>query len=311
MPWILANWRIAAAGFLILAVVGYVGAQQRRITALERQLATRVPVITEADLERLKRTNEDLVRELGSVRETIRLLAARPGETRIERIIERTGPPGRAGTPGPGGLPGRAGEVGRPGSPGAPGSEGPRGVPGTPLIPVPEQPKAREQAIERIVVHFDSGTLVGCPTLGLPSDVVELLRDPLGRLSSTAPCVWRISDQVSLREVPRAVRQRLFEIRPYIGLGWIAGGAEVGVGADVLHVGDVSLGADLRFLRADAVGAAQFGLHHVAVAASFPALGPHVRAQLGYALSLRRCLNPGVPVGCVGNAWFVGVAARF
>lgn len=126
-----------------------------------------------------------------------------------------------------------------------------------------------------------------------------------------APITAEVRTVTPVERIPQLPAERRLEVRPYIGLGWIAGGAEIGVGADILHVGDVSLGADLRFLRADAVGAAQFGLHHVAVAASFPALGPHVRAQLGYALSLRRCLNPGVPVGCVGNAWFVGVAARF
>lgn len=82
------------------------------------------------------------------------------------------------------------GPVGSPGSPGAP------GTPGTPLIPPAEQPAARAAAIEAVKVHFDPGTLI-CATP--EKDVVELLRDPAGKLSSTAPCVWKVADQVTLR----------------------------------------------------------------------------------------------------------------
>lgn len=201
MGLVLANWKVGVAALLVLSVVGYVGAQNRQIAALHRELGTMVKVIEQRDLERLKERGE-LVTELNGLRETLRLLASRPGETRIERIIERqTGPIGPPGSPG---IPGRPGEtvrgpVGSPGVPGNPGAPGQPGQPGTPLIPPGDAPAARTAAIERINVYFDPGTLL-CATP--EKDVVELLRDPQGRLSSTAPCVWKVSDQVTLRTPP-------------------------------------------------------------------------------------------------------------
>lgn len=308
MKWIKAYWVQGLIVTVLVAVGGYIGTLRAGIADRDRQLATRVSVITQEDLATLeKRVGDKIERVVGNVTERLEIMEKTPTRTVVSRTVERTGPPGPPGVPG---KPGEAirGPAGLPGQPGAPAA--PPAL-GTPLIPVPDQPRAREQATERIYQHFDPGTLVNCPTPGVPPDVVELIRYPDGRLLSTAPCIWRISDTVVLRPSPPPAARRVFQIKPYIGLGYIDRGLELGVGADLLHLGDASLGVDLRFLRADAAGVAQFGLHHVATAVSFPAFGPHVRAQLGYAWSLRPCTSAGVPAGCVASVWFAGVAARF
>ncbi len=144
---------------------------------------------------------------------------------------------------------------------------------------------------------------------------MELLRDPrTGALASTARCVWKVTDRVRL-ETPAArtaaPARQLVQLRPYLALGYLDG-LEGGIGADVFHLGDVSLGADLRIARIGAGQAFQLGLHHVNLGASLPlAVGGHVRGQLGYGISLNRCTSPGVPTGCTSDAWGASVTLRF
>ena len=291
------------AGFVIIAILGYIGVLHATIAStraefdkFKKENEGKIAAVTPADLQRLRNDlGTDIDRTLGGVRERVRLLEDRPQRTVVERTVERqTGPAGAAGRPGesirgPAGTPGPTGRDGAPGATPV--------APGTPLIPPAEQPVARQQAIEKIYLHFDPGTLVNCQAPTLDPDVVELLRDPTGRLSSTAPCIWRIADTVTLRQAPVST-QRLFAIRPYVGAGYVAGLWEAGIGADVLHLGAVSLGVDLRFLRPSPPPVV--GLHHVVVGLSTPFFVPHLRLQAGAAIGIN---NPG--------GWTLGLTARW
>ncbi|MDR7497926.1 MAG: hypothetical protein QN174_13330 [Armatimonadota bacterium] len=322
------NLRSALAVALALIAISYVGAtqlqlarQRTEIAELRQEIGRRVPVVTPQDLDALRSTvSGELTRAVGDLRETVRLLAARPGETRIDRVIERTGPPG---PPGPPGTPGRPGEPGDPGSPGGAGPPGPPGRPGTPgppdatptgpLIPEAQAPQAREWATERILAHFVPGSLLNCDAVGLEPNTVEFLRDPAGRLASTAPCVWRVTDQVRLQEpppVPAIRREPLLAFRPYLALGHVAGAPEAGFGVELMHLGRLSFGGDLRVARFLDGQTATLGLYHAVAGASYQLTGA-LRVQIGYAYSLKRCERPGIPEGCLEDGAALSVVWRF
>lgn len=277
------NWKISAGTVIVLAVLGYVGnlqltiaRQGRQIGELRADLSRAVPAISREDAEALLRGVASVKRDLEGAREEIRKLEGRPG---FVREIVRTGPPGQPGRPG---LPGRA------------------GTPGTPLILPERAERERERATERILAFFDEGSLIGCQGPGLPPLTVELLRDPTGRLLSTAPCVWRINDEV-FRDQILPPRQRLFSFEPYISMGWISGGAELGVGADLLHAGPWSVGAALWVARWAPPASAFACLCHASLGASYAVLG-NVRVLGGYAFALRPDLASGP---------FLGISLRF
>jgi hypothetical protein len=166
-------------------------------------------------------------------------------------------------------------------------------------------------ATERIVAHFVPGSLLNCDTVGLEPNAVELLRGPTGRLLSTAPCVWRVQDQVRLQDRPaEAKRESVLALRPHVALGYVAGGFEAGPGAELLHVGRLSVGGDLRVARFFDERTATFGLYHVVVGLSYQLTGP-VRLQAGYAWSLRRCERPGIPAGCLEDSAALSLLWRF
>ena len=211
---------IAAAviGLLIVALLGgavfgglVVLRQARELSDLRRTIenerqeaATRAKVITQEDMERLIRDNNAVIeRRFDAFTESLRVIATTanrpgaPGPIVIERTV--TVPPGTAGAPGKDGTPGAPGTPGTPGQPGQPGAVAPRTGP---LIPEGDAPRARAEATERILADFVPGSLLACDTVGLEPNQVEFLRDPTGRLASTARCVWRIRDQV--RVTPQA-----------------------------------------------------------------------------------------------------------
>lgn len=178
-------WKSALVGAVVLATLGLLGSQQltiarqgRQIGDLRADLSRAVPTISKEDAAALLAGVASVKRDLEGAREEIRRLEGRPG---TERIIERRGPAGSPGTPGP---------------------SGPAGTPGTPLVTPERAPGERERATERILAFFDEGSLVGCQGPGIPPLTVELLRDPTGRLLSTAPCVWKLNDQVFRDPLP-------------------------------------------------------------------------------------------------------------
>lgn len=172
-----------------------------------------------------------------------------------------------------------------------------------PIIPEADAAKARAAANEQILVHFVPGSLLNCDTVGLDPGTVELLRDPKGAMGSTAPCVWRVTDRVRL-ETPPAVAPRpsLFALRPYLAGGYLDGGLEGGLGADLLHLGKWSLGADLRFARIGTGGAAGLGLYHVVGGVSYPVLTDHLRLQAGYGFALSSGVH---------DSWSLSLLARW
>lgn len=203
----------AAAGAYVVSTNRALEAKDRQLAELGKKLEATVAVIDQRDLQRirdltaLQGENAALVREVAGVRDTLRILASvKPGETRIERVTERiaTGPPGPPGTPGTS-VAGRDGRDGTAGTAGAPGASGTPGAapPSGPIITEAEAPAARERASEQIFVDFTRGSLLNCATIGLEADRVELLRDPTtGRLASTAPCVYRVTDRLRLQAPP-------------------------------------------------------------------------------------------------------------
>lgn len=305
------HWRTAAVLIIALTVIGYIRTLQGQIIDLTRKVGSSVQVVKPEDLDKLKAgVVSEITRQVGGVTDRLTLIENLPQRTVIERTIERTGPPGQPGAPGKPGVPG-VGVPGRPGTPGAPGAIGPP-APGTPLIPPAKQPEARAQATERIYVHYDPGHLIDCQTPGVPPDVTELLRAPSGELSSTAPCVWKVDDTITLRPSPVA-KPSLFALKPYLALGWVAAGAqqaqngqnallvpgavEAGIGADFLHVGRFSLGADVRVTRwVPASQSLAFGLFHGVLQGNY-AVTPNTRVQLGYAVALRPDMASGLMLG--------------
>lgn len=225
------HWKTVLVAIAVFAILGFIGnlqltiaRQGRQIGELQRELASTVKAVTQEDLDALaKSVDGSLTREIGTVKETLRLLESRqPGTRTVERIIERRGPPGPAGPTG---------------SPGAPGK------PGTPIIPPEQQPAARREAIEKVYLTFDDGHLLDCatPTLGNPN-VVELLRAPTGGLFSTSPCLGRIADTFTLQEAkPLApVPSRWKGLAAYRVSG---GGWGLGVGYTLASVWKVDLDA--------------------------------------------------------------------
>jgi len=205
-----------AAGAYVVSTNRAIEARDRQIADLGKKLEATVQVIDQRDLQRLKELtilqgqNAALVSEVAGVRDTMRVLASvRPGETRVERITERIssgvpGPPGTSGTA-VAGAAGRDGRDGTAGTPGAAGSTPGTGPPTGPIITPAEAPAAREKALEQIIVDFVPGSLLNCDTVGLEPNQVELLRDPTGRLASTAKCVFRVTDRIRLQAPPPIV----------------------------------------------------------------------------------------------------------
>lgn len=171
-----------------------------KIEAQNKELERRIPAISPEDLARLRANDEAIVRTLETMKESIRIVATRPGGvTVIERVSEAKPVPPIPGPPGVPGAPGKDG-VGAPGAPGAPGTPAPQLT--GPLIPPSAAPAARERATERILADFVPGSLLNCQTVGLEPNRVEFLRAPDGNLASTAPCVYRVTDQVKLITPP-------------------------------------------------------------------------------------------------------------
>lgn len=168
-----------------------------------KEAATKTKAITQEDMERLIRDNNAVIeRQFASFSEVLKVIAAsnRPGGPIIvERTV--TAAAGAAGAPGAPGAAGKDG-LGRDGKDGSSGRDGTAGTPGAtptgPIIPPTAAAAAREAAIERVLIDFVPGSLLNCDTVGLEANQVELLRDPTGRLGSTARCVFRIRDQVKL-----------------------------------------------------------------------------------------------------------------
>jgi hypothetical protein len=233
----------SAAGAYVYSTNRALEAKDRQLAELGKKLEATVQVIDQRDLQRIKELtvlqgqNAALVSEVAGVRDTLRILASvRPGETRVERITERIstgvpGPAGSAGAPGSG-APGRDGREGTAGAPGAPGSTPPTGPPVGPIIPPADAPAAREKALEQIIVDFVPGSLLNCDTVGLEPNQVELLRDPTGRLASTARCVYRVTDRIRLQAPPPVATVPLsrWARRVYLGYG-TADGSIVGARA--------------------------------------------------------------------------------
>ena len=222
---LLANWQALA----VAAVAGWFGLQilglkaenaglRKEVGELEERLGRTVDVVTKAELDAaLKVVGQEIATQVEGLHETIK--AVPRGKDII--FIRDTS---------------------RPGLPGKPGVPGPPGKPGTPLIPPTDQPKAREEAIERILAWFDLGTLVNCDTAGIPPSTVEFLRQPGGRILSTAPCVFRINDELRLREVPPPTPVR----SPWKGLAayHVAGGGwGLGVGYTLASLWKLDLDA--------------------------------------------------------------------
>lgn len=223
------NWKVALIALAVVAILGFIGnlqltiaRQGRQIGDLRADLSRAVPTISKEDAAALRAGVASVKRDLEGAREEIRRLEGRPG---TERIIERRGP------------------AGSPGTPGAPGPPGPAGTPGTPLVLPERAPAERERATERILAFFDEGSLVGCQGPGIPPLTVELLRDPTGRLLSTAPCVWKINDQVFRDPIlpPPIARPSPWKgIAAYQVMG---GGWGLGVGYTIASVWRVDLDA--------------------------------------------------------------------
>lgn len=172
---------------------------RKTIEEKNKELERRIPAVSAEDLAQLRATNAAIVRQLETMTERISIIGTRPGGvTVIERTSEARPIPGPAGSPGAPGAPGKDG-VGVPGAPGTPGAS-PQLT--GPLIPPSAAPAARERATERILADFVPGTLLNCQTVGLEPNRVEFLRAPDGNLASTAPCVYRVTDQVRLVTPP-------------------------------------------------------------------------------------------------------------
>lgn len=162
-----------------------------------------IQAITAEDLSRLLAARDEVItRRFETMTETVRILANRPGGvTVIERTTQATPPlvPGAPGAPGRDGKDARDGKDGKDGQSGTPGQPGAGpAIPRGPLITPADAPKAREAAVERMLVDFVPGSLLGCDTVGLEPNQVEILRSPAGTVASTAACVWRIRDQIRL-----------------------------------------------------------------------------------------------------------------
>ncbi len=99
------NWRLVAGIVLLIVVVGYVGFLQAKVGSLERQLETRISVITPEDLKTLRdmvKANRDAVASLERRTDFFGERLTLVGST-LERIATRVaqpGPPGPAGPPG-------------------------------------------------------------------------------------------------------------------------------------------------------------------------------------------------------------------
>jgi len=188
-------------GLIVLRQARDLAGLRETIVKEREEAATRTKAITQEDLARLLADNNLVIqRQFAAFSEALRVIQStrQPGgPIIIERDVRApTLPPG-VGPRGPAGPPGTPGTPGV-GTPGAPGAHGTPGQPVGPLIPAGEAPAAREAATERVLLDFVPGSLLNCETVGLEAHQVELLRDPTGRLASTARCVWRVRDQVKL-----------------------------------------------------------------------------------------------------------------
>lgn len=165
-------------------------------------------------------------------------------------------------------------------------------------IPSTRVEKARARARKVVTVDLNPEALV--PSFQAHKRI-ELIEDPgTGAFSAAAnPVVASVTTTQTLA-LPRS---RLLSWEPYLAVGYIAGGAELGIGTDILHLGNLSFGADLRVARwAPGEGqSVSLGLYHIAATASWPIAGS-LRAQIGYAYPLRHDLPGGS---------FVGVSLRF
>jgi hypothetical protein len=189
------------------AAAAQIAALTKTIGAQGKEIETRVRAITQEDLERLRTRDEVITRQIDTMIETVKILgttvSSRPGgggTTIIEREVRAAPAPNpQPGAPGAPGKDGRDGSAGTAGSPGAPGSPAtPSAPPSGPLIPPAAADAARAVATERILADFAPGSLLNCDAVGLTPNTVEFLRSPDGRLASTAPCVWRVRDQIRL-----------------------------------------------------------------------------------------------------------------
>lgn len=191
-------------GLTILRQARDLAALRQTIADERKEAATKTKAITQEDMERLLRDRDAVIeRQFSAFSEVLKVIASsnRPGGPIIvERTV--TASPGTAGVPGAAGKDGSAGRDGKDGVSGRDGAPGaapsPTTPPSGPLISPSDAPKAREAAIERVLLDFVPGSLMNCETVGLEPNTVELLRDPTGRLASTARCVWRVRDQVKL-----------------------------------------------------------------------------------------------------------------
>lgn len=165
-------------------------------------------------------------------------------------------------------------------------------------VPASQLEEARLRARKIVTVELNPEALV--PSFQAHKRI-ELIEDPGTGAFSAAPNP--VVASVTTTQTLALSRPRLLSLEPYLAVGYIAGGAELGIGADILHLGNLSLGADLRVARWAPGGgqSVSLGLYHIAAAASWP-LTRSVRAQVGYAFALRHDLP---------NAAFLGLSVRF
>lgn len=191
-------------GLTILRQARELADLRHTMEAERKEAATKTKAITQEDMEKLLRDRDAVIeRQFATFGEILKVIGNRSSAPGAPIIIERTvtAAAGAAGAPGAPGTPGVAvaGRDGRDGNspPPVPGAPAPA-LPSGPIIPQADAPTAREAAIERVVLDFVPGSLLNCETVGLEANQVELLRDPTGRLASTARCIWRVRDQVKL-----------------------------------------------------------------------------------------------------------------